>query len=343
MIDSNPDIVVFRQGTEGLSTERYADAIRERLPDYDVVLARTPHQEQELVTNARVATGISISKDLVADATNLQLFVAASSGYNHLPMDELTGRGIFVSNAAGIHAPGIAEQALGYCLMFARQIHEGWARKQNSQWRHYKATEFTDSTVTVVGLGAIGQAFTKRLQGMDVHTIGVRYTPEKGGPTDEVIGFDDRDFHEALSRTEYLILSTPLSETTRKLISAPELATLPPEAVVINVCRGAVLDTEALLHSIQKEDIRGAAMDVTDPEPLPSDHPLWQMDNVLITPHMGGHTPKHWDRLAEILAENVRKLDEKLENGSPVSLQNQVNEPAEPRIQTELRHQSGSE
>jgi len=339
MTNSDPDIVVLRKGTEGLSTESYAKALRDRLPDHTVLLARTPHQELKLVENARVVTGTSITDDLVNAASELELFVAASSGYNHLPMDELTQRGVYVSNAAGIHAPGIAEQAIGYCLTFARRLHEGWSRKQNAQWRHYKANEFTGSTVTVVGLGAIGRAFVQRLRGMDVHTIGVRYTPEKDGPTDEVVSFDDRDLHEALSRTDYLVLSTPLSDTTRGLVGESELATLPPEAVVINVCRGGVLDTDALLRSIQKEDIRGAAMDVTDPEPLPADHPLWKMDNVLITPHMGGHTPKHWDRLADILAENVRKLDE----GDAGSLRNQVNEPATSESRTEPLHTSSDE
>lgn len=325
MTDTDIDIAVFRQGTEGLSTEPYADAIREHLPDYTVQRARTPHEEYDFLQQARIATGTSIDVDLVETAQNLDLFVVASSGYNHLPMETLTDHGVAVVNAAGIHAPNIAEQALGYCLIFARNIHTGWTRKQNAEWRHYQATEFTGSTVTIVGLGAIGQAFTQRLSGMDVETIGVRYTPSKGGPTDDVIGFDDRAFHDALARTDYLVLSTPLTETTTDLISTAELATLPPEAVLVNVCRGGVVDTEALLTSLQKEDIRGAAMDVTDPEPLPSDHPFWQMDNVLITPHMGGHTPHHWTRLAAILAEAVQQLDADEQGALP----NQVNSPAD--------------
>jgi phosphoglycerate dehydrogenase-like enzyme len=238
-------------------------------------------------------------------------------------MDSLTDRGVVVSNGSGIHAPGIAEQALGCCLTFARRLHEGWHRKRRAEWRHYKADEFAGSTVTVVGMGAIGTELVERLQGMDVHTIGVRYTPEKGGATDEVIGFGDREFHRALSRTDYLVLATPLSDTTRGLVSEEEFGTLPPNAVVVNVCRGAVLDTDALLAAVRNESIRGAAVDVTDPEPLPQDHPLWRMNNVLITPHMGGHTPKHWDRLADVLCENVRLLDE----GATDSYRNQVNDP----------------
>jgi phosphoglycerate dehydrogenase-like enzyme len=329
MTRSTPDIVVLRKNTEGLSTKAYADTLAEKLPDYEIAHARTPDQERSLIRAAPVATGVSLSEDLLDHAEELRMFVAASSGCNHLPVSEMEARGIVLANAAGIHAPGIAEQALGYCLMFARNLHEGWRRKLNGEWRHYKAGELTGSTVTVVGLGAIGTEFAKRLEGMDVHSIGVRYTPEKGGPTDEVIGFDDAAFHEALSRTDYLVLSTPLTETTRHLIGEPELNTLSPSAYVINVCRGQVIDTDALLAAIQKEDISGAAMDVTDPEPLPPEHPLWKMGNVLITPHMGGHTPKHWDRLADIVAANVERLAE----GHTEGFRNQVNDPV-PRSKT---------
>jgi len=304
-----PDIVVLRQGTEGLSTAAYADELRERLPDHGIVHARTPHEEREYVADARIATGIGLDGDLLSAAERLELFAVASSGYEHLPLDALARAGVTVVNAAGIHAPGIADQVLGCCLMFARRLHEGLSRTRRAEWRHYQAREFTDSTVTVVGLGSIGRAVVDRLQGFQVDTIGVRYTPEKGGPTDEVIGFEEAAFHDALSRTDYLVLTTPLTDVTEGLVGEAELATLEPHAVLVNVCRGGVVDTDALLGSLQKEDLRGAALDVTDPEPLPADHPLWRLENVLVTPHMGGHTPRHWERMADILAENVERLD----------------------------------
>lgn len=320
-----PEVVVLRKNTEGLSTQEYADILQDKLPEYEVAHAETPARERALLERAKVATGVTFSEELLECAKELRLFVAASSGYNHLPIDAMSERGVVVSNAAGIHAPGIAEQALGYCLMFSRRIHVGWDRAQSHEWRHYKADEFTGSTVTVVGLGAIGTEYVGRLDGMGVDTIGVRYTPSKGGPTDEVVGFEEAELHDALSKTDYLVLSTPLSDTTRRLIGEPELATLPPRAHIVNVSRGKVIDTDALTEAIQKEDIKGAALDVTDPEPLPPDHPLWRMDNVVITPHMGGHSPKHWDRLADIVVENV----EHLESGGADEFRNQVNDPVE--------------
>jgi phosphoglycerate dehydrogenase-like enzyme len=310
------DIAVLRRGTHGLPMDEYAEALRERLPEHDIALARTPGEERELVADASVVTGVGIDENLLAAADELELFACAYAGYGHLPMDALRERGVAVTNAAGIHAPSIAEQVVGYLLTFARDLHEGWRRQRNREYRHYQARELGGSTVTVVGMGAIGHAVVERLQGFDVDTIGVRYTPEKGGPTDEVIGFDEEAFHDALARTDYLVVATPLTDTTRGLVDEAAVHTLPPESVLVNVARGGVVDTDALVCALQKQSIRGAALDVTDPEPLPEDHPLWNFENVLLTPHNAGHTPEHWNRLADILATNVPRLDsgEPLEN-----------------------------
>ncbi|PSQ09800.1 hydroxyacid dehydrogenase [Halobacteriales archaeon QS_5_70_15] len=315
------DVLVLRHGTEGLSMASYAEALRERLPDRDVRLARTPCRERELVAGARVVTGRDIDESLIERAERLELFACTFAGTDHVPTDALAERGVAVTNAGGIHAPGIAEGAIGQMLTFARRLDEGWRRKQRREWRHFQSTEFMDSTVTVVGLGSIGQALVERLEGFGVDTIGVRYTPSKGGPTDEVIGFETGAVHEALSRTDYVVLACPLTETTRGLIDAEAFATLPPHAVLVNVARGGIVDTEALMDAIADNGIRGAALDVTDPEPLPPDHPLWNFENVLVTPHTGGHTPEHWPRLADIVARNLDRL------GSGEPLENLVRAP----------------
>jgi len=307
-MSTTPDVVVLREGTEGLSMESYAAALRERLPDRTVEHARTPQQERRLVAEARVVTGTTVDPGLVGDAPNLELFACTFAGTDHVPTDELAARGVAVTNAAGIHAPGIAEQSIGSMLVFARRLHEAWRRKTNAEWRHFQSGEFAGSTVTIVGLGTIGRAVTQRLEGFEVDTVGIRHTPSKGGPTDEVYGFDDEAIHDALSRSGYVVVACPLTDLTRGLIGEAEFATMPPDAVVVNAARGGIVDTEALVAALRTNGIRGAALDVTDPEPLPADHPLWTLENCLLTPHTGGHTPNHWDRLADIVAENVDRL-----------------------------------
>jgi phosphoglycerate dehydrogenase-like enzyme len=309
--DESPDVLVLRQKIHGLPSEEYAETLRERLPDRkNVVRARTPVEERELLREAPVATGFSIPEHVLADAENLDLFACVFAGTGHLPMEAFEEQGVAVTNAAGVHGPNIAEQVVGSLIAFARRFHVAWRQKERNEWRSYQTTELQGSTVTVVGLGALGEAIVDRLDAFGVETIGVRYTPEKGGPTDEVVGFDDEQgFHDALARSEYVVVACPLTETTRGLLDANAFKTMDPDTVLVNVGRGPVVDTEALLDALRGNAIRGAALDVTDPEPLPEDHELWGFDNVLVTPHNAGHTPKYWERMADIVAENVERLD----------------------------------
>lgn len=318
------DVLVLRKGTHGMSAEDYADALRERLPHHTVSLAKTPQEERELAEQARVITSVDIDVDLVKRAGNLELFAGVAAGYGHLPLDDLAERGIAVTNASGIHAPNISEQVLAYILLYTRNLREGATRQQRQEWRHYQAGELKDSTATVIGMGAIGEAIVQRLNAFEVKTIGVRYTPTKGGPADEVLGFNEGDIHDALAQTDYLAIASPLTDTTRGLIDTAKFETLPEDAYLVNVGRGPIVDTEALLSALRSNAIGGAALDVTDPEPLPHDHPLWRFENVTITPHNAGHSPKHWQRLADIVAENIQRLDS---GADPERLDNLVYSP----------------
>jgi len=309
-VTATPTIVVFRDTTHGLPAREYAAELRERLPDCEVRLARTPHQEREYVADADIATGECIDRDLLGVARDLELFACSWAGTEHLPLEALAEQGVTVTNAAGIHAPNIAETVLGFVLLFARRLHEGLWRTQKREWRHFQGYELQGSTVTVVGMGSIGTATLERFAGFGVETIGVRHSPEKGGPADEVIGYEPEAVHEALARSEYVVLACPLTETTRGLVDEAALRTMPPEAVLVNVGRGKLVDTDALTTALDRQSIRGAALDVVDPEPLPGDHPLWRFENVIITPHNAGHSPQHWPRLADILAENVDRIRE---------------------------------
>ncbi len=319
-MDADPTVAVLRQGTEGLDTREYATALRDA--GLTVERAGTPSAERRLVGETPVVTGVYVDEALVERFDGVRLFAAGSSGTGHLPVEALVERGVAVTNAAGIHAPGIAEQVLAHLLTFARRLHLAPGRQERREWRHWQAGELGGSTVTVVGQGAVGTAVVERLASFGVETLAVRHSPAKGGPADEVLGYSR--LHDALARTAYLVLACPLTDQTRRLVDEAALATLPPEAVVVNVARGGVVDQPALATALGTEAIRGAALDVTDPEPLPPDSPLWRLENCLVTPHVGGSTPRHWDRLAEVVAANVRTL---VDGGRPVDLRNLVAAP----------------
>jgi len=299
---SEPEIAILRQKIHGLSADDYATALRSRLPDTEIAVARTPDEERALIESVPIVTGFSMDPTDV-DAPNLDLFGCVYAGVGHLDLDAFEANGTAVTNASGVHGPNIGEYVLGAILSYVRGFKQAWRQAERNEWRSYPARELQGSTVTVVGLGAIGQAVVDRLDPFGVDTIGVRYTPEKGGPTDEVLGFDD--LHDALARTDYLVLACPLTDETEGLIDSEALLTLPTDAFMVNIARGGVVDTDDLVSAMRANRIAGAALDVTDPEPLPNDHPLWDLDTVSITPHNAGHTPDYYERLADILAENV--------------------------------------
>lgn len=301
-------IAVLRQNIHGITAQEYAEALESRLSDVTIRLASTPREERELLEIADIATGLTLTTEQLDLASNLSLFGCVYAGTGHLDLDEFTERGIAVTNGSGVHAENISEYVLGAILTFTRQFHQAFHQQQRREWRSFQTRELAGSTVTVVGLGAIGQAVVERLEPFDVDTVGVRYTPEKGGPTDDVYGFDE--IHEAVVDAEYVVLACPLTDATEQLIDNDVIRTMEPNAVLVNIARGKVVDTDALLSNLRTNQIGGAVLDVTDPEPLPEDHPLWGMRNVLITPHNAGYTPKYFERRADILAENVTRLAE---------------------------------
>jgi phosphoglycerate dehydrogenase-like enzyme len=313
------DVVVLRGKVHGMSADRYAESLRERLPDREVVVARSPAGEREALRRAPVATGIYFDEDDLAVAEDLRLFACVWAGVGHLPLPAFEDRGVAVTNASGVHGPNIAEYVVGSLVAVARNFRRAWRQEERGEWRRYEARELQGSTVTVVGMGAIGTATVERLSAFGVETVGVRHSPEKGGPTDVVLGYDD--LHEGLARADHLVLACPLTDETRGLIDAEAFRTLPSHAVLVNVARGPVVDTDALVAACRGNFVGGAVLDVTDPEPLPGDHPLWDLGNVMITPHNAGHTPHYYDRVADILAENLAHV---AETGSYDGLRNQV-------------------
>jgi len=312
-----PDIVVMRQKIHGLSAETYAAALQKELPEREIAIAETPTEEQALLKDARIVTGFTISESQLEQAENLELFACIYAGTGHLPMELLNEHDVAVTNASGVHGPNIAEYVIGSLIMQARDFPRAMRQQNEHVWRSFETRELQDSTVVIAGLGAIGTAICERLEPFGIKTVGVRYSPEKGGPTDEVYGFDE--IHTAVRDAEYLVLACPLTDATEGLIDADVFLTMPSNTVLVNIARGPVVDADALVSALRSNRIAGAVLDVTDPEPLPPGHPLWDFNNVQITPHNAGHTPYYYDRLSEILKTNVEALEDGTE------LQNRVN------------------
>ena len=301
------EILVLRQKIHGTDADIYRDELAKRLPDGEVRLARTPAEEQEFLRTADVVTGLAVSPDDLERAGNLELFACVFAGTDHLELDAFEEHGVAVTNASGVHRANMSEYVIGAMVALARQFPRAWRQKESRTWQSYPVRELQDSTAAIVGMGAIGQAVVARLAAFGVDTVGVRYSPEKGGPTDETYGFDG--VHGAVADADFVIVACRLTDETEGLIDDDVLMTMPADAFLINVARGPVVDSDALVDALRTNDVGGVTLDVTDPEPLPADHPLWSFENVMITPHNSGNTPEYFARRADILAENVAALD----------------------------------
>lgn len=198
--------------------------------------------------------------------------------------------GIVVTNAGDAYAPTVAEHAVAMLLALVRRIPEAVRNGAERRWDQSEARAIgtlNDATVALIGFGNIGRDVARRLQGFGARVIAVT---RSGRAVDEAHESASRDaLHTVLARSDAAILAVPLNAETRHLLDASALAALPAHAIVINVARGGVLDHDALRAALAAETLGGAGLDVTEPEPLPADDPLWAMENVLITPHVAGY------------------------------------------------------
>lgn len=224
-----------------------------------------------------------------------------------------------ISTASGIFGIPIAEHIFAMMLAFTRGIAQNVRVQERSAntWRQPgpRLTELYGKTICIVGLGDIGRQTAKRAKAFGMRVVAVKRTAEdKPAYVDALLTVDDLD--EAVAEADHLVLAVPATEQTQRLIDARRLALMKDTAYIYNVGRGSAIDTEALVAALREQRIAGAGLDVVDPEPLPEDHLLWSMENVIVSPHRAGSTPHHGRRLGEIFLRNLpRHLnDQPLEN-----------------------------
>ncbi len=238
-----------------------------------------------------------VDADLIASAPQLRVIANYAVGYDNIDVDAATAHGIPVGNTPDALTEATADLAFSLLMASARRITEAAAFARSGQWHTWDPGGFLGAdvygaTLGIIGLGRIGQAVARRAAGfgMDVLTTETR---------------DEHNLKHLLSRSDFVSIHLPLTEGTRGLISAEAFALMKPTAILINTARGAIVDKEALAQALHTGQIAGAALDVTVPEPLPADDPLWNAPNLLVVPHIGSATWSARERMTEIAVANV--------------------------------------
>ena len=234
-------------------------------------------------------------RDLLPKAKKLRWIHALAAGVESLPFDVLRNSGIIVTNSRGLYADALGEFVIAAMLWFAKDLRRLMRNQDARKWEPFGVEWLQGKTVAVIGYGGIGSAIGRRAEAMGMRVVAVR---RSGGNVDD-----------AIAKADYVILSTPLTPSTRGLLSASRIAKMQSHAVLINVSRGSIVDESALVEALREKRIRGAALDVFETEPLPPHHPLWTFENVLISPHSADHTPGAHDRAMRFFLENLGRFD----------------------------------
>lgn len=217
--------------------------------------------------------------------------------------------GVVYTTASGVHAQPLAEFCAMAMLMFARNLWQMQRLQAERRWERFGATDLAGRTLLVLGLGRVGTAVARLGKALGMTVLGVKRRPAGADPhalgCDELYGPDR--LASLLPRAEFLVIVTPHTDATERLVGAPELAALPRGAVVINIGRGQVLDETALTAALQAGHLGGAALDVFETEPLPAESPLWAMPNVLVSPHSASTSDRENGRLTELFCDNLRR------------------------------------
>ncbi len=237
-------------------------------------------------------------------APQLRWLHTPSAGVDHLLTPLLLERDLLLTNGAGLHAIPVAEFVLALLLNHAKLLPKLQVAQAEHHWLwDLKPLELQDATLLLLGLGGLGQAIAQRAAAFGMRIWGSRRNPEPLPGIERVVGA--QAWRALLPEVDYLVVTTPLTPQTRGLIDADALRSLRPSAYLVNVARGPVVDEAALIRALREGWLAGAALDTFSVEPLPSDHPLWSLPNVYITPHCAADSPRVRQRMTDLFLDNL--------------------------------------
>jgi phosphoglycerate dehydrogenase-like enzyme len=253
------------------------------------------------------------SAQLLKRAERLKFIQVCAAGYNQFDLDAIRARGIRLCNGSGVNRNAVSDHAMALMLALVRRLGEARDNQHTRHWRGMisdrgrREDELAGKTLLIFGMGGIGERLARLAKAFEMRVIGFKRDPSHHGAiADEVHA--SAEFASYLGQADMVVLTCPLTPETTNIIDAKALAAMRESAYLINVARGGCVDTKALIDCLQSGGIAGAALDVTEPEPLPLDSPLWTMDKVLITPHTAGETQRYEDNVVDMLLANLERL-----------------------------------
>lgn len=303
----NPSTIVVNAEFPDALVER----IRQAAPHATVLSPSQLAKQPEAWRDVEVLLTHHVSPERLAGASKLRWIQTIGAGVEWLLTPEIIARkDLLISNASGVHPGQIAEHSFMLMLALTRRLPRVLLQQREQRWDaepfRQSIPTLAGATLGILGVGAIGSRLAELGAAFGMRVLGLRRNPQPAPHVERMYGPDE--LHQLLSECRYVVNALPLTAATRGLIGSEALAVLPRGAVLINIGRGPTFDSEALVEALQNERLGGAGLDVTDPEPLPAQHPLWRFENVIITPHYSGGRPGYMDSVTDIFLENLRRF-----------------------------------
>jgi phosphoglycerate dehydrogenase-like enzyme len=243
-------------------------------------------------------------REMLDAAPQLEWIQAITAGVDDLPLEEIARRGIRLTNGRGIHTIHMAEYAIAAMINLARNFHRMFRNQMRNQWkRRVPQEEICGATVGIIGLGAIGREIARKAAFMGMRVIGVKRTPTRLAHVDAVYG--PEDMGRVFQQSDYVINLLPATPATEKMIDRRFFEVMKPTASFINMGRGTTVNEADLIEILRRQGIKALVSDVYETEPLPPESPLWDLENVILTPHICGVSPHYMARAMEIIEHNL--------------------------------------
>jgi phosphoglycerate dehydrogenase-like enzyme len=309
-------LLLFLQDRTGLWAlpEWFSERLGQQFPQLDVAYRSNSDQGEAQLRDAEIAVTVSLSVKQFEAAKQLRWIHSPAAAVHELIFPELVNSDVVITNGRDVHGPVVAEQVMALLFACAKAIPQAVRLQVKHAWGKEtiwngpnRPREISGATLGLIGLGTIGRAVARHAAALGMRVIATRERPEQGSPEGVAQVFGSPQIDVVLGQSGFVVLAAPITPGTRGLMDANRLARMKPDAYLINVGRGPLIDEAALVDALRNQQIAGAALDVFDQEPLPPESPLWDLENLLITPHTAGLTEKLWERQYALLAENLKR------------------------------------
>lgn len=290
-----------------------AERVQAAVPASEIVTLDNDARPQGDISDAQVLLRWWFSPQqlnaLIAAMPALRWLHLPHAGVDRVLVPALVERDdIVITNSSGVHAVPIAEFVMMFVLNHAKQARSLYAYQQQATWAQHELSllEVAGKTMLIIGMGQIGQALAVRAAAFGMHVIGSRRSATPTPGVDHLVG--EGEWRAHLGEADFVVVATPLTPQTRNMFGAAELAAMRPDAYLINIARGGIIDEDALLEALHAGRIAGAGLDVFASEPLPSESPFWAMPNVFATPHISFSSPEVRPRTIALFIDNLRRF-----------------------------------